>query len=69
MPQATAPKRFVSVAEFRQRTDLSTSTVYRLLDRGLLARPSRVSPGRVGWPSEYIDNWLAARSAPQQVAV
>lgn len=68
MPQAPVPQRFVSVAEFRQRTDLSTSTVYRLLDRGLLARPSRVSPGRVGWPSEYVDNWLAARTTDEQVA-
>lgn len=68
MPQATSPQRFVSVAEFRQRTDLSTSTIYRLLDRGLLARPSRVSPGRVGWPSEYVDNWLASRAEPPQAA-
>jgi len=68
MAQVAAPRRFVSVTEFRQRTNLSTSTVYRLLDRGLLARPSRVSPGRVGWPSEYVDTWLADRATSQQAA-
>lgn len=53
--------RLVSVPELRRRTSLSTATIYRLIADGSLARPSRISPNRVAWSSDYIDAWLAAR--------
>lgn len=68
MTQETAPRRFVSVAEFRERSSLSVSTIYKLMADGVLNRPGKISAGRVGWPVEYIDGWLAARMQPQQVA-
>ncbi len=55
------PERAVSVAELRTRTGLSTSTIYQMMADQLLNRPGKVSPGRVGWPASYIDNWLSAR--------
>jgi predicted DNA-binding transcriptional regulator AlpA len=61
MAQSAINERTVSVAEFCRRSDLSTSTAYRLMESGALARPARVSPGRVGWSASYIDAWLAAR--------
>lgn len=63
MSEASAPSRFVSVAEFRARSSLSTSTTYRLMADGLLRRPQKLSPGRVGWDAAYIDDWFAERSA------
>ena len=68
MTQATAPLRFVSVAEFRERSSLSISTIYKLMADGALNRPSKISTGRVAWPVDYIDAWLASRMQPQQVA-
>ena len=69
------PERPVSVAELRNRTGLSTSTIYAMMaaEPPLLERPGRVSPGRVGWSSSYIDVWLEGRLAdrrpsPQQAA-
>jgi predicted DNA-binding transcriptional regulator AlpA len=55
-----APPRIVSVAELSQRSSLSVATLYRLMPSDL-RRPARVTAGRVGWPSDYIDAWLAAR--------
>lgn len=62
MPATPTPQRFVSVAEFRERSSLSTSTVYRLMADGALLRPQKLSPGRVGWDAAYIDAWMAERA-------
>ena len=68
MSEAPTLKRFVSVAEFRARSSLSTSTTYKLMADGALDRPAKISPGRVGWDAGYIDAWLAARVALTQAA-
>lgn len=56
----TAPDRVVSIAELARRSSLSVPTIYRMMP-DQLARPSKISPGRVGWSAAYIDNWLASR--------
>jgi predicted DNA-binding transcriptional regulator AlpA len=63
----TIPDRYVSVKELRQRLGgVSTSTIYRMMDAGELARPSRLTLRRVGWPVEYINSLLARRVTPEQ---
>ena len=60
---AERSRRFVSVAELRQRTSLSTSTIYKLMADGNLDRPLRITAGRVGWPADYVDVWLEQQQA------
>ena len=51
--------------EVRQRTTLSDSTLYRLLDRGEFPRPIKVNPnGRaVAWLESEVDAWIESRLA------
>jgi len=60
MTQSPQTKRIVTVAELAQRSSLSVATLYRQMPEHL-ARPRKISPGRVGWPADYIDNWIAER--------
>jgi prophage regulatory protein len=54
--------RIVSISEFMRRTSLSKATVYRMIDRHELPRPSRISPNRVGFASDIVDAWIASKS-------
>jgi predicted DNA-binding transcriptional regulator AlpA len=63
MQDPQTPERIISIAELARRTSLSVATIYRLMPDAL-ERPRKVSPGRVGWSSSYIDNWLSARLSP-----
>jgi prophage regulatory protein len=53
--------RIVSISEFMRRTSLSKATVYRLIYRNELPRPSRISPNRVGFPSDVVDAWITSK--------
>ena len=44
-----------------ERTSLSRSTLYRLIQAGEFPRPIELSPGRVGFPVETVDSWLDER--------
>lgn len=54
--------RFVSVSELTDRLGVSVSTVYKMMADGILTRPQKVTPGRVGWPAHYIEEWLESRT-------
>lgn len=54
-------ERVVSWAEMRRRSSLSKTTLYRLIDADELARPRNITPRRVGWPAEYVSDWIASR--------
>ena len=54
--------RYVSPRELQQLTGLSEPTLWRLRQRGELAAPVRLSPGRVGWPENVIRDWMARRA-------
>jgi len=63
-------QRIVTIAELAKRSSLSVATIYRLMPEHL-ARPKKISPGRVGWSASYIDAWLSERvdgSATQQAS-
>ena len=63
-----APSRFVSVKEFSRRSSLARSSLYRMVERGEISKPCKLTPKRVAWPAEVIDAWFAARAAEQATA-
>jgi prophage regulatory protein len=54
--------RYVSPRELIGLTGLSEATIYRLIARGDLPRPIRLSPGRTAWREDVIAAWLEARA-------
>ena len=44
---------------------ISRKTLQRMVRRGRLQAPQRVSPGRVGWPQSTIETYI---NDPQRVA-
>lgn len=44
-------------------TSLSATTIWRLVQKGDFPRPSKISPGRVGWSAIAIQEWMARRTA------
>ena len=53
-----------SILRPRQVAELfgvSRTTVWRLVQRGELPRPIRISAGVVGWRRSVIETWLAER--------
>lgn len=61
----TAPplQRFVSRQELLRLLGISASTLWRMQRDGVISAPVRVSPGRVAWPLEVIERWMADRRA------
>jgi len=60
--KAENPKeRILRLADVKDRTGLSRSTIYLNIANGLF--PSLISLGRrcVGWLESEIDSWIAAR--------
>lgn len=54
--------------EVEQLTSMSRTSIYRMMDKGQFPKPIRLSPNRVGWISEDIDNWLQQRIDESRVA-
>jgi len=42
-----------------QMTNLSYTTIYRLMQRGDFPRPVQMGPRAVGWYRHEVDEWLA----------
>ena len=52
-----------------QRTGLSQTQIYRMIDSGDFPRPLQLGPKRVGWDSRVIDRWIdETLEAAQSVA-
>lgn len=52
----------------KERTALSRSHIYELLERGEFPRPVKLS-GRINaWPDHEIDGWIKARIAEREAA-
>lgn len=52
---------FISFKVVAARTGLSRATLYNLVDRGELPRPTRLSINRVAFPADAVEAWLAAK--------
>jgi prophage regulatory protein len=57
------PPRLISPRQLRDITGLSDPTIWRMRRRGDLPQPIQLSPGRVAWRADVINNWLETRSS------
>lgn len=57
------PTQILRLPQVLERTGLSESTTYAMMARGHFPRPIKLGQRAVGWPSEVIDAWIAARIA------
>ena len=58
----------LSRKEVEQTTSISRTSIYRLMSNGQFPKPIRLSPNRVGWLAEDINNWLQKRISDSQSA-
>lgn len=47
--------------EVEQRTGLSRSSIYAMINEGLFPRPIQLSSRSVGWLENEVDDWLQKR--------
>ena len=57
----TNSARIIDMVEVRSRTNLSTTTIWRLRNDGNFPDPVRISANRVGWIEAEIDSWIRQR--------
>jgi prophage regulatory protein len=63
--------RQIITAGFYGRRDLlamlplSNTTLWRLIRAGSFPAPVALSPGRVAWPKNAVDKWMAARRSAE----
>ncbi len=50
----------------RDEVGLSDTTIWRLEKKGGFPKRIQLSPGRVGWNSEAIKNWIKARPVVEE---
>lgn len=62
------PRRFLTWDEVRGRVRLSRSTVWRLERAGQFPPRIRISPGRVGWLENDIDDFILGHWKPRTPA-
>ena len=54
-------QNIIRLPQVKQRTGLSRSTIYSLIQRGQLNRPIRLGARAVGWLEIDITSFIAAR--------
>ena len=58
--------RMLTFKEVAERTSLPRTMIWRRRRAGDFPEPIQLTPGRIGWPEEEIDAWLAERAAARQ---
>ena len=56
-------ERFLSMREVLNRTTLSKTHTYRLINAGRFPRPVPLGPHRVAWLESEVEGWMAERTA------
>lgn len=54
-------RRIGAVPDVEAATSLKKSTLYRLVREGKFPRPIQLTPRRVGWDMEAVEEWIQAR--------
>lgn len=54
-------ERIISLKQVTERTSLSKTHTYRLINAGLFPRPIPLGPHRVGFVESEIEKWIASR--------
>lgn len=61
--QSPSPLQFLRARVLAARWGCHQTTVWRLVKRGELPAPTRISPGVVGWRSDVIERIEAERTS------
>lgn len=61
-PASPSPLQFLRARALAARWGCHQTTVWRLVKRGDLPAPTRISPGVVGWRSDVIERIEAERT-------
>jgi predicted DNA-binding transcriptional regulator AlpA len=60
--EVLTPRKLIDADSVRERVGgLSLPTLWRMRQKGTFPEPVRVSPGRVAWYADEIDEWIASR--------
>ncbi|WP_447530107.1 helix-turn-helix transcriptional regulator [Vreelandella sp. TE19] len=51
----------IKLPAVKAKTSLSTSTIYRGIERGDFPKPVRLSPRSVAWVENEVDAWIEQR--------
>ena len=54
--------KFLRMPAVLERTGLSRSTVYDMMDRGEFPRPVKIGVRAIAWPIERVDQWMAEKA-------
>jgi prophage regulatory protein len=57
------PTKILRLPQVRERTGLSTSTIYSMMAKGLFPQQVPLGVHSVGWVEEEVDDFIAARVA------
>ena len=60
--------RFIRRPAVENRTGLSRSTIYLLMQNGQFPKPVRIGGRAVAWPEADVEAWLNARLAERDEA-
>ena len=60
--------RFIRRPAVENRTGLSRSTIYLLMQNGQFPKPVRIGGRAVAWPEADVEAWLNARLAEREGA-
>ena len=59
------PRKVLKLPAVIERTALSRSSIYAMMDRGEFPRPIRLTRKAVAWPEESIEDWLDSREVAE----
>jgi prophage regulatory protein len=62
-------RRFLRLAQVKERVGLSTATIYREISAGRFPRPVPLTANTVAWPSDELESWEEARIAERNKRV
>ncbi len=62
-------QKILRVADAVQKTGLSRSTIYRLLEAEDFPEPIRLSKRAIGWTEEQLNGWISSRTNVSQGAI
>lgn len=54
---------FYSRTEILKKVPFSNTTLWRIIRSNSFPAAVRISPGRVAWPREQVDRWIAERAS------
>src|SRR4051812_12720856 len=62
-------RRILRLRDVMDRTGLSKPTIYRGMRAGTFPNHILISKRAIGWPEEFIDDWISGRESKEKPAV